>query len=193
MGASNATSEEPARRIAVIGGAGSGKTTTSRQIGAALGLPVIELDQINWQAGWRDLNTDDPDEFVRRVEAAIAAPAWVSDGNYGRVSPRILARATDVVWLDYGPAVITSRALRRSLVRSITRREVWPGTGNVEYWRNWLSKEHPVWFTLVSFRRRRRRYEQAFASPDLAHLTVHRLRRPREAGALIEKLRAERV
>jgi hypothetical protein len=105
----------------------------------------------------------------------------------------VLARATDVLWLDYGRALIMTRVIRRSLVRSITRREVWLGAGNVEYWRNWLSKHHPVWFTLVNFRRRRRRYERAFASPDLAHLTVHRLRQPREAGALIEQLRADSV
>ena len=37
----------------------------ARALGRALGLPVIELDAINWQAGWRDLDTHDPEAFVQ--------------------------------------------------------------------------------------------------------------------------------
>jgi adenylate kinase family enzyme len=172
----------------VVGLSGAGKTTLARSLAAALGVPHIELDAINWQAGWRDLNTHDPAEFVRRVEAAIAAPAWVSDGNYGRVAPRIRAHATDVVWLDYSRVRIMSRVLRRSLIRSLSGREVWPGTGNVEYWRNWLSLDHPALFAWTAYNSRRRRYEAAFAAPEAAHLTVHRLRSPREADALLARL-----
>jgi hypothetical protein len=81
------------RRISVIGSSGSGKSTVARVIGSVLDLPVIELDAINWQVGWRDLNTHDPEEFIRRVQAAMAAPAWVVDGNYSGVQPRVLRRA----------------------------------------------------------------------------------------------------
>jgi adenylate kinase family enzyme len=183
---------EAQRRFSVIGSSGAGKSTVARTIGAALGLPVIELDAINWQAGWRDLNTYEPDEFVRRVEAAIAAPAWVVDGNYGRVQPSVLRRATDVVWLDLPQSLVMRRVVGRSLTRSITRKEVWPGTGNVEYWRNWLNGDHPVWWSLAHFKRRRRRYEEAFADPRLAHLTVHRLRAPAEVAAFVQRLESAR-
>ncbi|MGH6958096.1 MAG: hypothetical protein ACREEW_15635 [Caulobacteraceae bacterium] len=178
-------------RIAIIGLTGSGKSTMAKALGAALGLPVIELDAINWQPGWRDLKNDDPAQFARRVEAVIQKPRWVTDGNYSVVLPRILARATTVVWLDYGRPLIMGRVIRRSLVRSITKKEVWPGTGNRELWRSWLSAEHPVIWAWRTYRKRRARYEAAFASPALAHLTVHRLRHPREAGRLVERLKAE--
>jgi len=181
--------ERTERRIAVVGSSGSGKSTTARAIGAALDLPVIELDAINWQAGWRDLNSHDPDEFVRRVEAAVAAPAWVVDGNYGRVLPAVLRRATDVVWLDLPFALVMRRVFVRSLARSITRKEVWPGTGNVEYWRGWLSGDHPVWWSLTHFAQRRRRYETAFADPRLAHTRVRRPRTRAEVTAFVESLR----
>ena len=81
-------------RVAVVGTSGSGKTTLAGALAKALGARHVDLDAINWQPGWRDLNKDDPDEFVRRVSAAIAADAWVSCGNYGKVRPRVLARAT---------------------------------------------------------------------------------------------------
>ena len=173
------------RRISVVGSSGSGKSTMARAIGFALDLPVIELDAINWQAGWRDLNSHDPEEFIRRVKAAVAAPAWVVDGNYGRVQPHVLQRATDVVWLDLPFGLVMRRVVIRSFARSLTRREVWPGTGNVEYWRNWLSGDHPVWWSLTHFAERRRRYEVVFADPRLKHLTIHRVRTPAQAQALV--------
>lgn len=126
-------------RVAVVGSSGAGKSTLGRRLGADLNLPFIELDAINWQAGWRDLNSDDPDEFVRRVDAAIAGDAWITDGNYGFVRRRIWGRASHVVWLDYGRAVIMRRVIARSIARSLTGRELWPGTGNREAWRRWFT------------------------------------------------------
>jgi len=175
-------------RIAVVGTSGSGKSTMARKLGAALGLPVVELDAINWQPGWTDLNAHDPDEFVRRVEAAIGGEAWVSDGNYSRVRPMILRRATDAVWLDLPKALVMSRVIRRSVARAWTGEELWAGTGNRESWRRWLDKDHPIRWAWDTYEVRRARYEEILADPKLAHLTVHRLRTAGEAARLIEGL-----
>jgi adenylate kinase family enzyme len=172
-------------RITIIGSSGSGKSTLARRLGEALALPAIELDAINWQAGWRDLNTHDPETFIARVDQAIAADGWVSDGNYARVQRHILARATHLVWLDYDRALTMNRVIRRSIARSWTGRELWPGTGNRENWRHWLDKEHPIRWAWDTFAVRRERYEALCADPRLAHLTIHRLRHPRDADALV--------
>lgn len=81
-------------RIVVVGTSGAGKTTLARRIAALLKLPHIELDAINWQSEWRDLTRHDPEEFVRHVNKAIEAKAWVVDGNYGPVRDRVWQRAT---------------------------------------------------------------------------------------------------
>ena len=172
-------------RIAIIGSSGSGKSTLARRLGEALDLPVIELDAINWQAGWRDLNTHDPELFIARVEAAVAAGRWTCDGNYSRVQPRVLARATHLVWLDYDRALIMNRVIRRSVMRSLSGRELWPGTGNRENWRHWLDKEHPIRWAWDTYAPRRERYAALCEDPRLAHLTIRRLRHPREADALV--------
>jgi len=110
-----------AMRISVVGTSGSGKSTLARKIAGALDIPFIELDAINWQPGWRDLNTHDPGEFRRRVEVATQAQSWVVDGNYGTaVGAIIRARATHLVWLDYDRRIVMARVIRRSFTRAFT-------------------------------------------------------------------------
>lgn len=175
-------------RILVVGSSGSGKTTLARRLGQALDLPFIELDAINWQAGWTDLNSSDPAEFIRRVEAAIVPDAWITDGNYGRVRRALWKRATHLVWLDYERSVIMPRVIRRSFVRSLTQQELWAGSGNRENWVRWLDKEHPIRWAWDTFHRRRAAYEAMLAEPGYDHLEVHRLRHPREAEPLVRRL-----
>ena len=63
------------------------------------------------------------------------------------------AAADTVVWLDYRARVVIPSLLRRSLLRSATRVEIF--NGNRETWLGWLSKKHPVWHALCSFQARR--------------------------------------
>jgi len=111
-------------RISIVGPSGSGKSTLARRLAQALDLPHVELDAINWQAGWRGLNEADPAEFARRIGEATAGERWVVDGNYSAFREAAWARATDVVWLDFGPAVFLPRVLRRSFLRAWTGREL---------------------------------------------------------------------
>jgi adenylate kinase family enzyme len=178
-------------RVAIIGSSGSGKSTLARLVGAELGVPVVELDALNWQAGWRDLVSDDPDEFVRRVDAAIAGETWVTDGNYRLAMERIFRRMTDLVWLDYSRSVVMSRVIRRSFVRAWSGQELWAGTGNREEWSRWLDKGHPIRWAWDTYDRRRAQYTRIFADPTLAHVRKHRLYRPTQAASLAAKILGE--
>ncbi len=178
-------------RISVVGSSGSGKSTLAGRLAAALDVPHVELDAINWQPGWVDLNSHDPDEFLRRTYAALAGESWVTDGNYSRVAEATRARATDVVWLDYPKALIMSRVIRRSFVRAIGREELWPGTGNTEDFSRWLDKEHPIRWSWDTYAKLKARYQLMSDDGAWAHLRVHRLTHPREAEELVRKLAAE--
>ena len=175
-------------RILVTGTSGAGKSTLARELADALDLPHIELDAINWQPGWVGLNDVDPEDFVQRVQAAIAAEAWVVDGNYGGVRDAIWDRATEIVWLDYDRWVIMPRVIWRSIHRAMDHRELWPGTGNRESWRRWLDPEHPIRWAWDTWVRRRREYALRAADPRYAGLRIHRLRHPREAQPLVRFL-----
>ena len=178
-------------RVVVIGSSGSGKSTLAHRLSGALDLPRVELDALNWGPGWLNRSAQDPDEFARRLDAAIAGDEWITDGNYRAAMARTLPRATDLVWLDYPRRVVMLRVIRRSLRRALDGQELWPGTGNREDIRRWLDREHPIRWAWDTFERRRAQYEILFADERLANVRKHRLRHPREARALEARLAAE--
>ncbi len=173
----------------VVGTSGAGKTSFATAFARRAGCKRIELDAINWQPGWRDLQTHDPEEFKRRTAKAAAADAWVCDGNYAIIRPYVLPRATHLVWLDYSRALIMQRVIWRSVSRAISRRELY--NGNREDARQWLDKDHPIRWACSTFHRRRTEYEAMFATPDYAHVTVFRVRHPSEAADVLARLIAE--
>ena len=174
-------------RVSVIGTSGSGKTTFAGELARRLAARHIDLDAINWQAGWRDLNVQDPEEFRRRVAEAAADEDWASCGNYSKVRDIILGRATHLVWLDYPKPLVMARVLRRSFARAWTGEELWPGTGNRERFSRWLDKGHPIRWAWDTYADRRARYAAMLQDPALAHLERHHVTRPWEADALIAR------
>jgi adenylate kinase family enzyme len=175
-------------RIVIVGTSGAGKTTMARTIAAALGLARIELDALHWGPGWQALGETDPDEFMRRVGAAVSADAWVLDGNYGAVRDIIWNRATHLIWLDYSRWVVMVRVIGRSVVRAVDQTELW--AGNREDWRRWWRPSHPIRWAWSTWRRRRLQLEQLLQSPQYQHLVVLRLRKPWQARGVVERLKS---
>jgi hypothetical protein len=87
----------PPRRIAILGGAGAGKSTLARKLGEALDLPVIHLDRLAFGAGWRPRG---PQAMCADLRSAIAPGAWIVEGTYGEASAITLPAADLVLWLD---------------------------------------------------------------------------------------------
>jgi hypothetical protein len=179
-------------RISVQGTSGAGKTTLARWLADWLGVLHIETDAINWQPGWRDLYTHDPERFADCVAQALAAESWVCDGNYSRIQPLVLARATDVVILDYERAVVMRRVIWRSFRRALLRTELWPRTGNRESFVRWLDPGHPIRWAWSTHGRRRTGFAEMMADPAFAHIRFHRLTRPIHARTLAHGLAALR-
>ena len=66
------------QRIHLIGGSGSGKTTLGRQLAARLGLPFIDLDDLYWEPGWREVGYA---ALARRLAPHLDQPGWMIAGN----------------------------------------------------------------------------------------------------------------
>jgi adenylate kinase family enzyme len=177
-------------RIAIIGNSGSGKSTLARALSARLNITHIELDALNWRPGWRSVSIEDPDNFRGMVSEAISSDAWITDGNYSLGAlPQILPAASDVIWLDYSISLIMARVIRRSLLRSISGEELWPGTGNREDFRRWLRKDHPIRWTWDTYRSGNERREVRFSSNALSHARKHRFKTPRETRRWLSEVK----
>lgn len=169
------------QRAAVVGVTGSGKTTLAGALAACLGVPHVEMDALNWQRGWQPIERG---EFRRRVDAATAAPGWVTDGNYREVRDLVWGRAQVLVWLDYPLALILWRLLCRSLRRIFTREELW--NGNRESVRGLFFSRDSLFVYAVRSRPELRRNIAFAAAHDYLHLTVIHLTSPREAEHWLE-------
>jgi adenylate kinase family enzyme len=175
------------RRVAVIGGSSTGKTTLSRGLAALLGVPHIELDALHHDPGWTEVSAE---VLQARVDAAMAAApdGWVADGNYhGKLGMSVLERADTVVFLDLPFLLTLGRVVRRTIRRSLTREELW--NGNRETFRiSFLSRRSIVWWVIAQHGKYREKWPARYEA--LPHLDVVRLRSPREVRAFLQSIQA---
>lgn len=100
-------SNQPFRRIAVIGSSGAGKSTLSRLLGDVTGLPVVHLDKEHWQPGWVEPDQKKLAGPARRVRATARLDhrraIWrLADRATGACRPRDLPRLADPSLPDAG-------------------------------------------------------------------------------------------
>jgi adenylate kinase family enzyme len=155
-----------------MGGSCVGKTTVSRRLATALGVPHIELDALHHDAGWQEAPAG---VLKERVLAAFdAAPdGWVADGNYrSKLGSLVLERADTVVHLEPPFHVAFRRALRRTVSRTITREKLW--NGNREQIRHLFTRYWIPWWVLQTHRHYSREIPDRVAEHphlDVVHLS----------------------
>ena len=178
------------RRIIVIGSSGSGKSTLGERLGERLGVPFVELDALNWEAGW----VQAPDDvFHDRIRAVTSGDGWVLAGNYTARQQHVSWPLADtVVWLDLPLATVMRRTWSRTWRRWRRREELW--NGNRESLREHLSlwdvDKSILTYTLTTHRARRRTFEAAMRDPRWAHIAFVRLRSPSAVDAWLAHLPA---
>jgi len=101
-------------RLMICGTSNTGKSTLAAAISARHGMPVVHLDQLRFLP-----NTDwveRPDDAFRALhDAAIEGASWVMEGNYSKLMPQRIARATGILLLSDSRAANFVRYLRRTL------------------------------------------------------------------------------
>lgn len=100
------------RRIVILGSAGSGKSVLARRLGEKLSAPVVHLDALYWEPGWKALGID---TFRSRLTDAISGDAWITDGNYAVHSFDLrMPRADLVIWVERPTLHCAWRVFRRA-------------------------------------------------------------------------------
>ena len=70
---------EKVKRISIVGGPGTGKSTLAYNLGKKLDLPVYHLDAIDHFENWRKRDSKERDKIILEK---IEEPKWVIDGTY---------------------------------------------------------------------------------------------------------------
>jgi adenylate kinase family enzyme len=161
------------RTVSIQGISGSGKTTLGAALAARLGVPHLETDALVHGPDW----SETPDDELRAaIEAFMDAGGWVIDSDYRRkLGTLVLERADTIVWLDLPLHVCLRRLWGRTIPRIRRQQPIW--NGNTETWRGafWGRESLFVW-ALRKHVSQKRSLPELLARPELAHLTLVRLR-----------------
>ena len=86
------------QKVIVIGCPGSGKSTFSKALHDATGLPLYHLDMMYWNAD----GTKVPKyTFMERLHQTLEKESWIIDGNYGSTMELRMQFCDTVFFLDY--------------------------------------------------------------------------------------------
>lgn len=174
------------RRINVIGTSGSGKSTFSFLLSQKLSYPYLEMDSIYWRPNWQE-PTDE--EFFQSLSDKLSGEYWGLDGNYNRTCDIKWANVDTIIWIDYSFHRTVFQAIKRAVVRIVTKQELWGKSGNVEsFKKSFLSKDSIILWTLKTYKNNRLRYTALSNNPKYRHIKFVRLSSPKHAREFISRL-----
>lgn len=158
------TLDDLGTRICVMGPSNSGKSTLAEAIGRAKGLEVVHLDQLH-HLPHTDWIPRAADEFAALHDAAITGARWVIEGNYSRLIPQRLERATGFILLDVATMTSLYRYLRRCWFERDRRGALEGGRDSVK----WDMIRHIA----VTTRANRRRYRDMIDGIRLPRIQIN--------------------
>ncbi len=138
------------QRIVIVGPSNAGKSTLAVAIAKKLSLEAVHLDQLRHLPNTNWLERPD-EEFARLHDAAILKERWVMEGNYSRLVPQRLDRASGIILLTSNVWLRYYRYLKRTLNNNSAR------AGHLEGSQDKLSWKMTSW--IVRTRNKAARYE----------------------------------
>ena len=97
-------------RIIVIGCPGSGKSTFSKVLHRATGIPLYHLDMMYWN---KDKTKVPREIFLRNLNETLDKDCWIIDGNYESTMEMRIEKCDTIFFLDYPMAVCVEGIMSR--------------------------------------------------------------------------------
>jgi adenylate kinase family enzyme len=123
------------RRIHIVGGPGSGKTTLARQIADRIKTQYFELDKIGYEGDSGSQRSLELRLFD--VKQIANQPSWVTEGIYLNWTKDLMEAADAIVWLDLPWRIAGWRMFRRHLKAEIHRNNRHPGWRKLYKFMQW--------------------------------------------------------
>ena len=173
-------SEFPFSKIILLGTTSSGKSTLAEILSRQLGLSLIELDALHWEANWKSV-TDEV--FLENVEQALKAEQWVVAGSYHIARDTIWAKADLAIWLDYSFTRIFWQLSKRIYKRWRSKELLWGKTHET----GWIhlkiwSEESLYHWLFMTYWKRKKEYPLLFSEEKYSHIKVLRFSNPEETA-----------
>lgn len=113
-------SPHQSRKVLIVGGPGSGKTTLAQRLADRIGCALYELDAIGYEGG---AGPERPPELRQLdIAAIVACDAWVAEGSYTGWIDLLAIEADLIVWLDVPWRTARYRLISRHMKASLRRR-----------------------------------------------------------------------
>ena len=138
-------------KICVIGGAGSGKTVLTNNLGRVLSLPVYHLDGINYEPNWVEVDKTIKNQKILDI---VSTDKWIIDGTYNGTLSNRAKKADLVIFLDYSALARTKGLLTRYFRLRNKEREEIPG----------CKEQFKLEFLTSPFRWKKRKYVKIMES-----------------------------
>ncbi len=166
------------QRILITGISCAGKSTLGSHLAVSLNVPFVELDALNWEPNWVGLNDTNPDELMRRMQAATVGDRWVVAGSYTQFSQQVFwPRLQTIVWLDLPLYQLVGRMLKRSWQRWQTNELLW-GTNYEKFWPQlmvWHQEDSLLWWIVTQYQPKRQKMLAYQTDPQWSHIRFIRL------------------
>lgn len=115
---------ENVKRISIIGGPGTGKSTLADNLGRELKLPVYHMDGVNYFPNWVQRDKEDRDRIY--IEQ-INKEQWVMEGTYRSTLEPRMERTEVTIYLDFPSIVRAKNVLSRYLKNKNKEKPEIPG------------------------------------------------------------------
>lgn len=102
--------DENVKRITIVGGCGTGKTTLADNLSKELGIEAYHLDGFNYHANWKPRDTEERDKMIRDV---IKKDEWIADGTYTSTLDERFAASDKVIFLDFSTFALVRGVMKR--------------------------------------------------------------------------------